>query len=93
MNINMKKETALDFLFKSIYGETGHFDAYTTQGTPAYDVYKEAKEMERQEAEENFIEGWYECIEKTKETKFELDHKDVEFFAYAHAVHEYGGEL
>jgi len=45
----MEKETALDFLFKSIYGETGHFDAYTTQGTPAYDAYKEAKEMEKQQ--------------------------------------------
>jgi hypothetical protein len=53
----MKKETAVDFLFKSIYGETGHFDAYTTQGTPAYDAYKEAKSMEREEILQAYREG------------------------------------
>jgi hypothetical protein len=91
MNTDMKKETAVDYMFRLLDVLTFGKDNETQN--IFNDILQQAKEMERREAEENFIQGWYECIERTKETKFELDHKDVEFFAYAHAVHEYGGEL
>jgi hypothetical protein len=68
MNTEMKKETAVDFLFKSIYGETGHFDAYTTQGTPAYDAYKQAKAMEKEQIIDAHWDGSiYWDSEKTEE--------------------------
>jgi hypothetical protein len=91
MNTDMKKQTAVDYMFRLLDVLTFGKDNETQN--IFNDILQQAKEMERREAEENYIQGWYECIERTKETKFELDHKDVEFFAYAHAVHEYGGEL
>lgn len=91
MNTDMKKETAVDYMFRLLDVLTFGKDNETQN--IFNDILQQAKEMERREAEENYIQGWYECIERTKETKFELDHKDVEFFAYAHAVNEYGGEL
>ena len=87
----MKKETAVDYMFRLLDVLTFGKDNETQN--IFNDILQQAKEMERREAEENYIQGWYECIERTKETKFELDHKDVEFYAYAHAVYEYGGDL
>lgn len=54
----MSKQTAVDFLFFSIYGESEYFDAYTTDGTPAFDAYKKAKEMEREQIIKAFCEGY-----------------------------------
>ena len=53
----MKKETAVDYLFKAIYGETGHIDAYTTEGTPAYDAYRRAKLIEEKAIFQGFADG------------------------------------
>jgi len=50
----MKKQTAVEFLFKQIYGDTGHIGSFTTEGKDAYEAFQRAIEMEREQIENAF---------------------------------------
>ena len=41
--------TAVERLFKEIYGETGHIGSYTTKGTDAHEALLKAIEMEKEQ--------------------------------------------
>lgn len=43
----MKKQTAVEFLFKQIYGDTGYIGSFTTEGKDAYEAFQQAIQMER----------------------------------------------
>ena len=47
----MSKQTAVEWLFKEIYGETGHIGSYTTHGKDAFEALEQAKAMEREQIE------------------------------------------
>lgn len=48
----MKKQTAVEFLFKQIYGDTGHIGSFTTEGKDAYEAFQQAIQMERSQIKE-----------------------------------------
>lgn len=54
----MNKQTAVEWLFKEIYGETGHIGSYTTHGKDAFEALEKAKAMEREQIEHAFDVGY-----------------------------------
>ena len=53
----MSKQTAVEWLFQQIYGDTGHIGSYTTDGKDAFEAFEKAKAMEREQIIEAFDEG------------------------------------
>ena len=54
----MSKQTAVEWLFKQIYGDTGHIGSYTTDGKDAFEAFEKAKAMEREQIIKAFCEGY-----------------------------------
>ena len=52
-----KKQTAVEWLFKEIYGDSGHIGAYTVDGKDANEALEQAKEMERKQIHAAFDSG------------------------------------
>jgi hypothetical protein len=57
------KQTAVDWLFKQIYGDTGHIGSYTTEGKDAFEAFKKAKAMEREQRLQDFKEGFQTAVD------------------------------
>lgn len=53
----MSKETAVEWLFQQIYGDTGHIGSYTTDGKDAFEAFEQAKEQEREQILNAYREG------------------------------------
>lgn len=53
----MSKQTAVEWLFQQIYGDTGHIGSYTTDGKDAFEAFEKAKAMEREQIIEAFRHG------------------------------------
>jgi hypothetical protein len=51
------KQTAVEWLFKQIYGETNYINSYTTDGKDAIEAFEKAKEMERAQRIEDYNNG------------------------------------
>ena len=60
----MKKQTAVEFLFKQIYGDTGHIGSFTTEGKDAYEAFQQAIEMEREQIIDAHLTGLIHPLEK-----------------------------
>lgn len=52
------KQTAVEWLFQQIYGDTGHIGSYTTDGKDAFEAFEQAKAMEREQIIKAFCEGY-----------------------------------
>jgi hypothetical protein len=52
------KQTAVDWLFKEIYGDTGHIGSYTTDGKDAFEAFEKAKAMEREQTKDAYKVGF-----------------------------------
>lgn len=53
--------TAVEWLFKQIYGNTGHIGAYTVDGKDASEAFLNASAMERQQIMNAFDDGVDAC--------------------------------
>lgn len=54
--------TAVQWLFKEIYGENGHIGSYTTKGTDSHEALLKAIEMEKEQiiiSDEEIIKASY----------------------------------
>jgi hypothetical protein len=79
------KQTAVEWLFKQIYGDTGHIGSYTTEGKDAFEAFEKAKEMEREQIIEAYGQGMMD----------EIDHRldDIDIPSPEYYYNEtYGGE-
>jgi hypothetical protein len=56
-----REQTAVEWLFKQIYGDTGHIGAYTVDGKDASEAFLTASAMERQQIMDAFDDGVDEC--------------------------------
>jgi hypothetical protein len=54
-----KQQTAVQWLFNKIYGETGHIGSYTVNGEDAFVAYQTALNMERSQISDAFKDAWY----------------------------------
>ena len=54
----MSKQTAVEWLFQQIYGDTGHIGSYTTDGKDAFEAFEKAKAMEREQHKTSFNKGY-----------------------------------
>ena len=62
----MSKQTAVEWLFQQIYGDTGHIGSYTTDGKDAFEAFEQAKEMEREQINNAFDDGVGHAIYPTR---------------------------
>ena len=71
----MKKQTAVEFLFKQIYGDTGHIGSFTTEGKDAYEAFQQVIQMEK----ENMIGllQWMNKINSETPMRLETDLDDI----------------
>ena len=58
----MSKQTAVEWLFQQIYGDTGHIGSYTTDGKDAFEAFEKAKAMERWQIEQAYDRGHHNCF-------------------------------
>lgn len=56
-----REQTAVEWLFKQIYGETGHIGSYTVDGKDASEAFLTASAMERQQLMDAFDDGVDAC--------------------------------
>ena len=54
-----RQQTAVEWLFKQIYGETGHIGSYTINGTDAFLAYQTALNMQRSQIRDAYKDAWY----------------------------------
>jgi hypothetical protein len=54
----MCKQTAVEWLFQQIYGDTGHIGSYTTDGKDAFEAFEKAKAMEREQIIDAVNDSW-----------------------------------
>lgn len=52
-----REQTAVEWLFKQIYGDTGHIGSYTVDGKDASEAFLIASAMERQQIMDAFDDG------------------------------------
>ena len=64
----MSKQTAVEWLFQQIYGDTGHIGSYTTDGKDAFEAFETAKAMEREQIEKAYKKGCMDEIDKRIES-------------------------
>ena len=53
----MKDDSAVEFLFKEIYGDTGYIGSYTIEGRDAFTALKAAKKIFRKQIEDAYNAG------------------------------------
>ena len=53
----MSKQTAVEWLFQQIYGDTGHIGSYTTDGKDAFEAFEKAKALEQWQIEQAYDKG------------------------------------
>jgi hypothetical protein len=88
----MKKQTAVEFLFKQIYGDTGHIGSFTTEGKDAYEAFQQAIEMERSQIKEAQMDMFHKLNDIPCDAAYLEKREVAETFCKKYYNETYGGD-